>query len=344
MKIQRRLRAAGARGSAQQRVLFSVDTLHLILQDFDEQFILTVAQRVCKDWHFLINHDKHFKARLFLGLPKDTHSRQRVINPLLCERFPHFFGTYNIEHGKLVENKSAVALDWYKSLARDAEDAAQSPLLYPQASWRRMHITNPPTMRIFDYGVKEGFNYNLDLTIKKYPKGLRMEDLYKHSLPADPVKFGDQCQRIEWPLGLLFRLPEDLLDRLPPMQYATTCTFDEVLTFAHPMHGRFERSLQTMAQNMEEYGIEYSHLQLVEDESRRSGLWLVKILVPRVLNKSHRRRAAKSLRSAYRKLVGGEEEVKTENKSIIERAGFELLTQEQYEQRDRRTVSRSLDQ
>lgn len=321
--------------SPEERVLLVADTLLLILKNVDERFILTVAKRVCKDWNVIIKNDKDIKARLFLDLPKDTHLKQKVFNTMLCERFPHFFGNDNPARVKPPKHKSAVALDWHKSLGDDAWEAAQNPLLYPEASWRRMHITNPPTRRIIDYGMVSKFVSDKPFTVRRYPKGLRMGELYRQSLPADPANFGDHCQHIEWPLSMFFRLPQDVRENAPTLNFVMDGRFNAALLFAYPVRGRFQRSLQTMNQYMEEFGIEYSALELEGPDDPQKGFWMSNRFIYRLMNHDRKKLFIKNLRRAYRKITPQPEKPKFENKAIWEVPGVEFMTDEEIERRDR---------
>lgn len=317
----------------EEKVLLVADTLLLILKNVDDRFILTVAKRVCKDWNSIIKNDKAIKARLFLDLPKHTHLKQKVFNPLLCERFPHFFGTDNPARLEEPEHKSAVALDWHKSLGDDAWEAAQSPLLYPEASWRRMHITNPPTMRIIDYGMVSKFVTEKPFTVRRYSKGLRMGELYRRSLPADSANFSDYCQRIEWPLSMFFQLPPEVREKAPDLGFVMDGKFNAALLFAYPGSDglRIRRILQTMDQYMEEFGIEYSALELEGPDDPYGGFWMSNRLLYKLMSPQRKKLLIKNLRRAYRKITPQPEKPKFESQTVWEAAGITFRTREKPE-------------
>lgn len=319
----------------EERVLLVPDTLLLILKNVDERFILTVAKRVCKDWNVIIKNDKHIKARLFLDLPKDTHLKRKVFNTLLCERFPHFFGNDNPAHVEPPEHKSAVALDWHKSLGDDAWEAARNPLLYPEASWRRMHITNPPTMRILDYGMASKYIKDKPFTVRRYSKGLRMGELYRRSLPADSARFEDYCQRIEWPLSMFFQLPKEVRENAPSLNFTMDGRFNAALLFAYPVRGRFQQSLQTMDQYMEEFGIDYSALELEGPDGPYQRFWMSNRFIYALMNLDRKKRLIKNLRRTYRKIIPQPKKTEFEHKTALEAIGVTFGTREDEEDRNR---------
>lgn len=135
-----------------------VGTTELLEQMFlesDQQTLLTSLQRVCCRWHNLISTSPALQVHLFRKPAPAREGLEPILNPLLVTKFPYFFTrvqqpqpqqtTTNGDRDDHPNPDSNNDLFYSQEqfhrlpLAADPE-----PYLRPDASWRAMHVRQPP--------------------------------------------------------------------------------------------------------------------------------------------------------------------------------------------------------
>ncbi|EEP78940.1 predicted protein [Uncinocarpus reesii 1704] len=117
-----------------EAVINTAELLESVLLQVEIRTLLVSAQRVCRQWHALINDSPNLQMTLFLRPVRSADNTHYAVNPLLEEKFPFFFdGDNNGFEGH--------SDDLFDSLAlvknRDA-------FFRKGSSWRRMLVTQPP--------------------------------------------------------------------------------------------------------------------------------------------------------------------------------------------------------
>lgn len=118
--------------SAQQRVLWTTDTLELVLVQLDIQTLL-LAQRTCRLWHSLITTSPSIQKALFY-LPRDV--KKPIYNPILAKAFPAFF-----PHPTTGMTDAHFTFMTFDSIQNPDKIIAYNRR---EASWRRMLVRQPP--------------------------------------------------------------------------------------------------------------------------------------------------------------------------------------------------------
>lgn len=193
------------------------ELLEHMLLFVDMRTLLTSAQRVCRQWHEVINLSQSIQQALFF-LPvqpnPDNKKQERVRNPLLGDAFwslalPWDGERWDKPHGPA----------WY--LPSDNQDLKRR-LGQGNSSWRRMLIQQPPTSKI---GIIRGY-HPLDIQFDTTHWQFTIEPNQDH-LRMDSVVTGLQsmaikpCRSTRWAfwdvrptkyLGLLGNFAQVLLD------------------------------------------------------------------------------------------------------------------------------------
>lgn len=116
-------------------------TTELVEQMFletDQQTLLTCAQRVCQRWRDIIDASPALQVHLFRKPAQALEGVEPVLNPLLVARFPLFFTRVQKTGGDSDVFYSQVQFQRLP-LATNPE-----PYLREGASWRAMHVRQPP--------------------------------------------------------------------------------------------------------------------------------------------------------------------------------------------------------
>lgn len=131
-----------------------VGTTELMEQVFlqsDQQTLLTSLQRVCCRWHDIVSASPALQMYLFLKPAPAREGLEPILNPLLVTKFPYFFTHVqqqtDVDTDDPDEHESTDASTAFYSqeqfhrlpLASNPE-----PYLRPDASWRKMHVRQPP--------------------------------------------------------------------------------------------------------------------------------------------------------------------------------------------------------
>lgn len=216
---------------ARDHALALDDTFIAILLQMDQQDLLVSAQRVCKRWHDVIHQTAAIRRHLFFDITEipATPSKHRILNPLLVKAFPSLFEDTTSERctaetavrrgqertlftGTRLYEKMAKPSIWRRTKRRmkwmelGDELAAQektNPFLRKDASWLRMHVSDPPVRRVCVQYVLKYIYYSDAVRDKRHfavqigGQGLRMGDLYSSMLSVAPWAYADG---LLWPL------------------------------------------------------------------------------------------------------------------------------------------------
>lgn len=216
---------------ARDHALALDDTLIPILLQMDQQDLLVSAQRVCKRWYRIIRHTAAIRRHLFFDIAdiSTTRSKRRILNPLLVKAFPSLFEDTTVERctaetavRRERERTLLTGTELYKTMDKpgiwrrrtirskrmELEDelAAQektNPFLREDASWLRMHVSDPPVRRVCVQYVWRWIYHSAAVRDKRHfavqigGQGLRMGDLYCSLLAVAPYTY---AEGLLWPL------------------------------------------------------------------------------------------------------------------------------------------------
>jgi len=124
-----------------EAVFSTQELLENILVFADPRTLLTSAQRVCRSWHSTISTSSPIQRALFFQPAHDHDESELVKNPFLDEAFPSLFLGMKQVYGGTWESGFP---SWIISNAPNLHTS----FLAPNASWRRMHLAQPPIQRI----------------------------------------------------------------------------------------------------------------------------------------------------------------------------------------------------
>ncbi|KAK3987353.1 hypothetical protein QBC44DRAFT_360855 [Cladorrhinum sp. PSN332] len=181
-------------------VLFStVELLERVLLELDMRTILTVAQRVHPHWHKVITTSPAIQQHLFfrpINVPSGS-SPIPIQNPLLASDFYAFFRTWAPKaRATIWQHRDRVlplsfrptgdidsfilwnTLPGFRDMANKKKH--HLALTRPDASWRRMLVSQPPPKRIGrvkEWGPDQVYRH-WDRKMVDVKDGLRMGDLY----------------------------------------------------------------------------------------------------------------------------------------------------------------------
>lgn len=225
-----------------ERALGLTELLTAILLHTDQQTLLVATQRTCKRWHEVIHSTPSLRRHLFLDVPCESGAddRCRVFNPLLVEAFGSFFKNKRVADEDPVSVDRATSIsryglipftklskgitpkgqkvtykDWRTGRVQKLEKT--SPFLRVGASWLRMHVTDPPTVRVGIFSESGQWGMFKVACTTDIDGGLRMQDLYTTFLLGQGMG-----RTLAWPrnrkgtfLVEESRLPEDQEDPWP---------------------------------------------------------------------------------------------------------------------------------
>ena len=121
-----------------QVALNTPEVLEQILLEVDLRTLLVSAQRVCRSWHELLSASPSLQQHLFLQpAPK---SATQAFNPLLAEKFPHWFPSSAGEGDLSSKVFKPKDLEPYELVRKDCRAAFK----HERATWRRMLPRQPP--------------------------------------------------------------------------------------------------------------------------------------------------------------------------------------------------------
>lgn len=200
---KKRKLAHASSAPAFERTLALTELLTAILLHVDQQTLLVSAQRTCQRWNEVIKTVPSLRRHLFLDVPCDgAEDADRVFNPLLQQAFGSFFDNvaeedaistdkageiYRAHPGMMASTKLYKAMvvkgrpltykDFKDGRVQAREEA--NPFLRADASWLRMQITDPPTVRVGIFRRESVWRTNTTMACTTdIEGGLRMQDLY----------------------------------------------------------------------------------------------------------------------------------------------------------------------
>lgn len=123
---------------AQSSVINNHYLLELILLELDQKTILISAQRACRSWRELINESCQLQQHLFLRPAPKTSPF--ILNPLLAEKFPHWFPA------KTTTGETSVRVFKKEDLITNELSHEHWSTIFrlQTATWRRMYPVQPP--------------------------------------------------------------------------------------------------------------------------------------------------------------------------------------------------------
>lgn len=174
-------------------ILTTPELLEAILLDLDMRSLLTAAVRVCRQWRDLIQGSILLQRALFFECEETPAGAGEItFNLLLTEIFPLLFdfsGTPGSHRG-------------FNDLAIEAAPIGRHRATFYRldASWRRMHIRQPPVAHVALWTLDKIRGREEKLKMVTYEGGLRMEGFYflvlKHVFWWDIfVKWGERQGR-----------------------------------------------------------------------------------------------------------------------------------------------------
>ncbi|KAL2868134.1 uncharacterized protein BJX67DRAFT_62108 [Aspergillus lucknowensis] len=151
--------------------------LEAILLHLDMLTLLTSAQQVCRRWRDLIQKSDDLQIALFL-----KPSKEKVTGKVTCQRNPLIETIIWPEYFRKRLNSSLHRRNWnYEDLNLPTLDPSrEAAFLRPEASWRRMLISQPPKFGVFL---------------------LETSDFRKPSPLLSLVRV--ECEERGWPVGVL---------------------------------------------------------------------------------------------------------------------------------------------
>lgn len=154
--------------ASEEAALATPELLESILLHVDMRTLLVSAQRVCRGWKDLISTSPQLQQVLFLQGDSSRNPASAIANPLLAELFPPWFGT--------VSDIADLAIE-------ELPVGKRTGAFYrPDASWRRMHICQPPARRLGDWRVGGGTVRFDGFKKTHYASGVRMGQFYALAL------------------------------------------------------------------------------------------------------------------------------------------------------------------
>lgn len=114
------------------------EILEHVLLKLDLKTLLISAQRVCRSWHELIEASPSLQYHLFLR--PAPNSAAKAVNPLLAEKFPHWFPSSVGEGDVSSMVFEPEDLETYELVQEDCMAAFK----HDRATWRRMLPRQPP--------------------------------------------------------------------------------------------------------------------------------------------------------------------------------------------------------
>lgn len=191
------------------RVLSTPELLTAILLDVDPGTLLTSAQRVSKYWHTLITTSPPIQRALWLQAPVvlsttqpragDEEQPERQHNSLLAAAFAPWFRHDTNREGRRGQWSTRA----FRSIPL-AEPDAHAAYMAPNASWRRMLVSDPPVLKLGLWASNQWSGCIPDskgwqFKVLELPRGLTMGLLY--DLTQMWMGMGDTHFYLHWERG-----------------------------------------------------------------------------------------------------------------------------------------------
>ncbi|KAK7994620.1 hypothetical protein PG991_016208 [Apiospora marii] len=139
--------------TAMARFVGTTELMEQVFLQSDQQTLLTSLQRVCCRWHDIIRESPALQIYLFLKPAPAREGLEPILNPLLVTKFPYFFT--RVQHQQQTDvdtddpagpddNDASTAFYSQEQFHRLPLASDPEPYLRPDASWRAMHVRQPP--------------------------------------------------------------------------------------------------------------------------------------------------------------------------------------------------------
>ncbi|RDW63038.1 uncharacterized protein DSM5745_10149 [Aspergillus mulundensis] len=182
------------------------EILEMVLAQLDMRTLLTSAQRVCHSWASLAAQSPVLQRALFFTPIKDANEwgmNEKMLNPLLTEAFPSIFP----DPPKDEDDKEKRFNFRFSDLPiATLEGEARARFIRPDASWRRMLVSQPPMQDISLMHLRHGMGGD-SAECWRVPAdtthaGLRMERLFEVLLFHNPIRDRVSTKsRVYWVTG-----------------------------------------------------------------------------------------------------------------------------------------------
>ncbi|KAJ7916295.1 hypothetical protein B0H13DRAFT_1998200 [Mycena leptocephala] len=169
--------------TAKDTVISTPELLELTLSHLPMRDLLVTAPRVSKTWQATTLCPTLQQALFF---QPDPPGSERIQNPLLLEIFPPFFAPAPPSRWDWPNAKSVMSMPWSK-----ASDAFKRP----EASWRRMLVTQPPARKMTITEMCHGQIGDSERRAMLEGLELRMGYLYDLTLPLIDRPVSSLCIR-----------------------------------------------------------------------------------------------------------------------------------------------------
>lgn len=137
--------------TATTTVLTSPELLEALFLQCDLRSLLTSVQRVCRQWYEVAATSPVVQVHLYLRSAKEHGGQVPTLNPLLADVFPPFFAPLSQIDG---DGTAFFGRDHVREmpLGRNPE-----PFMRPDATWRVMHVQQPPLRALGVAMPSEGY-------------------------------------------------------------------------------------------------------------------------------------------------------------------------------------------
>ncbi len=182
--------------SAMATVLSMPELLEAVFLQCDMRSVLTSTQRVCRQWRDIVVSSPAVQTHLYFrpgrGSPSNADAGDNdddddvpVLNPLLAKVFPPFFEPLVVAAAAAAAAAASASEGlWGRAeiaslpLARDP-----APFMREGASWRTMHVQQPP-LRALGVAVPSEDSSVVHERRGDSEDAIRMSDLYDHVIRA----------------------------------------------------------------------------------------------------------------------------------------------------------------
>ncbi|KAK7049186.1 F-box domain protein [Favolaschia claudopus] len=170
--------------TAQETVIATPELLEHTISYLPLRDLLVTVPLVSTTWH-AITQTPNIQQALFFE--PDPSASERILNPLLVELFPPFFTEYE---------KNRFSWPTAKTIKSLPESGPFAAFRRPEASWRRMLVSQPPPQTMLIKQKSHGMRGDSKRTAVLHDLSLRMGTLYSLVLPfIDRVA---SSFRIQW--------------------------------------------------------------------------------------------------------------------------------------------------
>lgn len=138
--------------TATATVLTSPELLEALFLQCDMRSLLTSVQRVCRQWREVATKSPAVQIHLYLRPARGEGTTPPTLNPLLADIFPPFFGPISSVDGN---NATFFGRDHVREMPLGRNPG---PFMWPDATWRAMHVQQPPLHALGVAMPSEGYS------------------------------------------------------------------------------------------------------------------------------------------------------------------------------------------